>query len=97
MNWNTLRELNHDKFSLSIMDGTRIIVCKLMKNLYNMTSIAYPIDEPHLPKWFLELPFDNEAMEEVIIDKKIQNLVGILNWNLTETKERSGEEFFSWN
>jgi DNA polymerase elongation subunit (family B) len=96
MNWNRLREVHHDKYALPITDGTRIIVCKLATNSLNMTSVAYPIDEPHLPGWFKDLPFDHAAMEEIIIDKKIRNLVGVLEWNLTDTKEKAGDDIFTW-
>lgn len=96
MNWNLLCELNQDRYSMRITDSARVIVCKLKSNTYNMTTIAYPIDEPHLPTWFRELPFDDEAMEETIVDNKLTNLVGVLQWDLRETKERLGEQFFEW-
>jgi len=96
INWNHLCEMYDDKYSMRITDGARIIVCKLKPNAMKMDSIAYPIDEPHIPSWFKKLPFDDEAMEETIIDMKITNLVGVLNWDLTETKDIPGEEFFSF-
>jgi hypothetical protein len=34
-------------------------------------------------------------MEDVIVDNKIMNIVGVLEWDLTDTKEKAGEEFFS--
>ena len=37
----------------------------------NYTSVAYPTDEMHLSDWFKELPFDEEGMEEALLDKKI--------------------------
>lgn len=96
MNWNTLCEVMNDKYAMPITDGTRIIVCKLSRNSFGMTSVAYPIDEPHLPQWFLDLPFDDKAMEEVIIDNKIMNIVEVLDWDLTDTREKGGDEFFSF-
>jgi DNA polymerase elongation subunit (family B) len=96
VNWNNLLDLHGDRFSMRITDGSRIIVCKLLPNLMKMDSVAYPVDEPHLPKWFKELPFDHAAMEEVIIDKKVSNLVGVLNWPLGDSKIVSGEEFFDF-
>ena len=53
------------------------------------TSIGYPIDEMHLPKWFTELPFDHQAMEETVITNKIQNLMTVLNWNIQNTEENN--------
>ena len=96
LHWNQLCELHGDRYAMRITDSSRIIVCKLRKNPLGMTSVAYPVDEPHLPTWFCELPFDDEAMEETIIDNKITNLVGVLDWDLSHTKIRSGESLFSW-
>ncbi len=96
INWNRLCNHYGDKFSMRITDGSRIIVCKLKNNLLKMDSIAYPIDEPHLPQWFKELPFDHAEMENVIIDKKIANLLGVMKWPLNDSKIISGEEFFTF-
>ena len=82
---------------MRITDGSRIIVCQLKPNLLRMDSVAYPIDEPHLPQWFRDLPFDEPSMENVIINKKVQNLLGVLNWPLQESAILSGEEFFSFD
>lgn len=96
LNWNKLCDLYEDRYSMQISDSNRIIVCKLKKNTLGMTSVAYPIDEPHLPIWFKELPFDDTAMETTIIDNKITNLVGVLGWDLTNTQLRTGGDLFSW-
>jgi DNA polymerase elongation subunit (family B) len=83
INWNRLREMNGDAYSIQIVDGMKTIVCKLKRNPLNITSIGYPTDEQRIPAWFKELPFDTEAMEEAIISNKIENLLGVLNWNLS--------------
>lgn len=88
LNWNRLREMNNDRYSLAIMDGQKTIVCKLKHNLLNMTSVAYPIDQLQLPDWFKELPFSTEEMEETVIDAKLKNLLGVLDWNL-ESRAKS--------
>lgn len=83
LNWNLLREVNNDHHTGPIVDAQKIIVCKLKQTADNvMTSVAYPIDESHLPDWFLDLPFDEDAMREAIVDQKIRNLLGVLNWDL---------------
>lgn len=90
MNWNLLREINNDHHTLPIGDGQKIIVCKLKETADNvMKSVAYPIDESHLPDWFLELPFDDEAMMEAIVDQKIRNLLGVLPWDLSKTTKQA--------
>lgn len=96
INWNTLCEINKDLHVQKINDGSRIIVCKLKSNVMAMESIAYPIDEMRLPYWFKELPFDDSAMEDAIVDSKLMNLVGVLDWNLVDTKPSCGEEFFTF-
>lgn len=84
MNWNQLRKLNNDNYSMKILDGMKIVVCKLRSNILGMTSIAYPTDELRLPEWFLELPFDRDEMIKTLVDEKIENLLGALNWKLRE-------------
>ena len=82
MNWNTMRRMNGDNYSLQIVDGMKVIVCKLKANPMGWTSIAYPTDESHLPAWFKELPFDDAEMEATVIDGKVDNLLGVLDWDL---------------
>jgi hypothetical protein len=60
----------------------KIIVCKLKNNPLGYTSVAYPIDENHIPNWFKDLPFDDSEMEGTIVDQKVENLLGVLNWNI---------------
>jgi len=86
INWNTLRKMNGDKYSMQIMDGMKVVVCKLKSNPLDYTSVAYPVDELRLPQWFKDLPFDHEAMENTIIDNKIENLIGVLKWRILNTQ-----------
>jgi DNA polymerase elongation subunit (family B) len=87
INWNTLKRVYNDKYSMNIVDGAKVIVCKLKDNPLGYTSVAYPVDELRLPKWFMELPFDTQAMEDTLIDNKLDNLIGVLNWDLQSTSE----------
>jgi DNA polymerase elongation subunit (family B) len=82
MNWNNLRRMNGDNYSMQIVDGMKTIVCKLKSNALGWTSIGYPTDEQRLPTWFTELPFDNSLMEATVVDQKIDNLLGVLEWDL---------------
>jgi len=84
LNYNYLRTLYNDNYSMKIADGMKVVVCKLRPNPLGFTSVAYPTDELRLPKWFCELPFDDSAMEETLVNKKIDNLLGVLDWELTE-------------
>ena len=89
INYNYLRNMNGDQYSQKIIDGMKIIVCKLRNNPLGYTSIAYPTDELRLPKWFKELPFDDDAMEQTLVDEKIDNLLGGLNWKIRENTDVS--------
>jgi DNA polymerase elongation subunit (family B) len=82
INWNYLRRMNGDNYSQQIVDGMKIIVCKLKPNPLGFNSIAYPVDELRLPTWFKELPFDDDAMESTLVDEKVDNLLGVLNWDI---------------
>ena len=82
INWNNLRRMNSDNYSLAVTDGMKVIVCKLNQNPLGWNSIAYPTDEQHLPKWFCELPFNDAEMEATVIDGKVDNLLGVLDWDL---------------
>jgi DNA polymerase elongation subunit (family B) len=82
LNYNYLRRVHGDQYSQKIVDGMKIVVCKLKPNPLNFTSVAYPTDELRLPQWFCELPFDDAAMEQTLVDEKIDNLLGVLNWDI---------------
>jgi hypothetical protein len=82
LNYNYLRKLNGDQYSQKIVDGMKVIVCKLKDNMLGFTSIAYPTDELRLPEWFMDLPFDDNEMERTLVDEKIENLLGGLDWDL---------------
>ena len=89
INWNTLKRMFGDKYSMNITDGAKVIVCKLKPNPLGFTSVAYPVDEMRLPQWFKDLPFDHAEMEATIIDNKLSNLIGVLNWDLSSTEEKN--------
>ena len=89
MNWNTLCRMNHDKYSEAIMDGQKVIVCKLKPNPLGFVSVAYPTDQLHLPQWFKELPFNDAEMENTVISNKVENLLGVLKWDLVSDTDTS--------
>ncbi len=87
LNWNTLKRMYDDKYSMQITDGAKVIVCKLKDNPMGFTSVAYPVDELRLPQWFKDLPFNHEEMESTIIDNKLENLIGVLGWDIRSTEQ----------
>jgi len=84
INYNFLRNYYNDTKSLEITDGSKIIVCKLKENQFKMNSVAFPIDMDDVPDWFKKLPFDDLDMEKTALDKKIENLLDVLDWRLSE-------------
>jgi DNA polymerase elongation subunit (family B) len=82
LNWNNLRRMHGDNYSLAIVDGMKTIVCKLKDNALGYTSVGYPTDESHIPQWFKDLPFDDSLMEATIVDQKVENLLGVLDWDI---------------
>jgi hypothetical protein len=98
MNWNKLRKMHGDNYAMQIVDGMKVIVCKMKINPLGYTSIAYPTDETHIPRWFKDLPFDQDLMEAGIVDQKVENLLGVLSWNITENTNinTTFDSFFSF-
>ena len=98
MNWNNLRRMHGDNYSMSIVDGMKTIVCKLKDNPLGYTSVGYPTDESHIPAWFKELPFDDAEMEATIVNQKVENLLGVLDWDIPGNTEitTTFDNLFTW-
>jgi hypothetical protein len=98
MNWNSLKRMYGDNYSTSIVDGMKTIVCKLKDNPLGYTSVGYPTDETHIPQWFKDLPFDQDLMESTIVDQKVENLLGVLEWKIAESTDIKStfDSLFSW-
>jgi len=95
-NYNNLRNLYNDNFTMAITDGSKAIICRLKDNPLNITSVARPTDENNIPQWFKDLPFDDATMEATVIDQKVDNLLGVLDWDLkahTDTSSTFGNLF----
>lgn len=83
INWNRMIEIVGDKVSPMVKSGDKVVVCKLKpRNSLNMSSIAIPIDINTVPKWFKELPFDEQSMEDSVVDKTMDSIFGVLNWGI---------------
>ena len=87
INWNNLKKANSDNYSMPVTDGAKVIVCRLKNNPMGYTSVAYPTDELKLPQWFKDLPFDEDGMEEAVLDKKLHNVLGAMNFDLDRMNE----------
>jgi DNA polymerase elongation subunit (family B) len=99
MNWNNLKKMHSDNYSSAIVDGMKTIVCKLKDNPLGYKAVGYPTDVLHIPQWFKDLPFDNGLMETTIVDQKVENLLGVLDWDITANTDISStfESLFSWD
>jgi hypothetical protein len=51
-----------------------------------------------LPAWFRELPFDDTEMEATVVDQKLDNLLGVLGWDLAAATntENTFQTLFEW-
>ena len=87
MNWNSLRRMYGDNYSMQIVDGMKTIVCKLKDNPLGYTSVGYPTDASQIPDWFKDLPFDQDLMETTIVDQKVENLLGVLEWGISDSTD----------
>ena len=87
INYNNLLKVHGDNYSMKITDGAKVIVCRMKNNPMGYTSVAYPTDELQLPQWFKDLPFDEDAMEEAVLDKKITNVIGQMGFDLKRMNE----------
>jgi DNA polymerase elongation subunit (family B) len=97
IHWNYLKKMNSDQYSMQITDGMKVIVCKLKSNPMGYTNVAYPTDELQLPQWFKDLPFDESAMEESVLNKKISNVLGAMGWDLSRMNDSKAlDEFFDF-
>jgi len=97
INWNNLKQANSDNYSMPVTDGAKVVVCRMKSNPMGYTSVAYPTDELNLPKWFKELPFDEEAMEEAVLDKKVTNVIGAMGFDLSRIHDSETlQQFFEF-
>jgi hypothetical protein len=66
--------------------------------MLGFTSVAYPTDELRLPQWFIDLPFDDNEMEKILVDEKIDNLLGVLKWDIRSSTNTNStfDELFNF-
>ena len=77
-----------------IRDGDKIEVLYLRPNDFEMKSVAIKVGESYVPEWFQSLPFDDIRHEYKLIDKKLDNVVGIiLDWKFDPVRDFQDEIF----
>lgn len=92
-NTNDLIQANGETAWDLIRDGDKVEVLDLKKgNPYDMRSVAIKVDEIYVPDWFKELPFDNDAHEQKLLDQKLFNVLGsIMDWNFAPESDYRDE------
>jgi hypothetical protein len=60
--------------------------------------VGYPIDEGRIPQWFKDLPFDDDLMESTIVNQKVENLLGVLEWDIAASTDikTTFDSLFNW-
>lgn len=93
-NTNDLIRLHNEHDWDFIHDGDKIQVLVLLDNPHEMKSVALPTDAVFIPNWFKELPFDNQAHETKLIDRKLDNVLGsVMGWSFAERTDYGDEVF----
>ena len=88
INWNNLKFANSDNYSPTIMDGAKVVVCRLKSNPNELYKYCISQTNPTLVHWSKERPSDEEGMEEAVLDKKIKNVLGVMGWDLSQSKRQ---------
>ena len=66
-----------------IISGSKIKILWLKENPYGFTNIAFPSETETLPAWFKQhFDVDMAAMEQKLVDQKLQNIFDALNWSV---------------
>lgn len=81
-----------------IRDGDKIEILRLNpndkeQNPLGFETVALPVGAARVPDWFKNLPFDTTTHEEKLIDSKIDNVFGVLNWDLSKRKNFADDVF----
>lgn len=96
-NTNRYIKFFNEKVMEEIRDGDKVEILELKqdpsKNPLCLDSIAVPVGITHVPKWFQELPFDTATAEKKLVDKKLNNIFGVLKWSL-EFVDSGADEVF---
>jgi hypothetical protein len=93
-NTNHLMKIMGEHHWDTIHDGDKIQVLQLRDNPYEMKSVALKAGEVYVPDWFKELPFDDEAHERKLVDKKLDNIIGsVLHWDFKRQDDFSDDVF----
>ena len=89
IHYNQLLDMHGEDHLPRIGDGSKVFNCKLKRNNSGFNCISYPTDMTHFPKWFETLPYDMDSTIETVFLKKVDNIFGVLDWDLRILKGNS--------
>jgi len=86
LNFNELKNIMGTTDIPDIIDGDKVLIVRLKNNIYGYNTIAIP-DVTIMPEWLKALPYDMDVMEDIIVNKKVENLLSVLGWDLTKIND----------
>lgn len=95
-NTNRYIDLFNDRTLPRISDGDKVEIIDLTKGTGNpleVDTIAIPVGITSVPKWMKDLPYDTRSAEEKLVDKKIDNVFGVLGWDFKPPTTASDDVF----
>jgi DNA polymerase elongation subunit (family B) len=83
INYNFILEKLGIQDEPEIISGSKIKILWLKENRYGFTNIAFPSETETLPEWFKKhFDVDMAAMEQKLVDQKLQNIFDALDWSV---------------
>jgi DNA polymerase elongation subunit (family B) len=83
INYNFILEKLGIQDEPEIISGSKIKILWLKENPYGFTNIAFPSETETLPEWFKKhFDVDMAAMEQKLVDQKLQNIFDALDWSV---------------
>lgn len=83
INYNNMLEQFKVEDAKPITGGDKVKILWLLPNPDGLTSVAFPTDVEELPEWFkAHYDVDMKAMEQKLVDQKLQNIFDALEWEV---------------
>lgn len=93
-NTNALMDTYGEQRWEKLRDGDKVEILYLRENDHRFDVVAIRVGEDYVPEWFRSLPFDDEAHEHKMVDKKLANVFGALGWEFAP-RDHTGYDIFT--